>query len=90
MSIITKAWFTNKRWKQFTPKNSCLSTLNSKDKLATTAAPVSYCFSLIILTDIAGPGPGHYRVHSDFETIKYIKEMDDKGTYLTIDNGHLN
>jgi len=36
------------------------------------------------------PGPGHYRLKSDFETNQYIKAMDDKGTYLTIENGHLN
>lgn len=36
------------------------------------------------------PGPGHYRLKSDFEMNQYIKSMDDKGTYLTIENGHLN
>jgi len=37
-----------------------------------------------------GPGPGHYRLKSDFDMNKYIKSMDERGTYLTIDNGHLN
>lgn len=36
------------------------------------------------------PGPGAYKVRSEFDLNKYIKEYDDKGTYLTIENGHLN
>ena len=35
-------------------------------------------------------GPGSYQFRSDFDLNKYIKEMDERGTYLTIDNGHLN
>ena len=35
-------------------------------------------------------GPGHYKVRSEFDLNKYIKEFDDRGTYLTIENGHLN
>lgn len=35
-------------------------------------------------------GPGEYKVRSEFDLNKYIKEMDERGTYLTIDNGHLN
>ena len=36
------------------------------------------------------PGPGAYKVRSEFDLNKYIKEFDDRGTYLTIENGHLN
>ena len=36
------------------------------------------------------PGPGTYKVRSEFDLNKYIKELDDRGTYLTIENGHLN
>ena len=35
-------------------------------------------------------GPGTYKVRSEFDLNKYIKELDDRGTYLTIENGHLN
>ena len=38
----------------------------------------------------ASPGPGTYKVRSEFDLNKYIKELDDRGTYLTIENGHLN
>lgn len=37
------------------------------------------------------PGPGEYIAKkSDFEAVKYQKKMDEKGTYLSMDNGHLN
>ena len=29
-------------------------------------------------------------MRSDFDLNKYVKQMDDKCTYLTMDNGHLN
>lgn len=29
-------------------------------------------------------------MRSEFDLNKYIKEMDERGTYLTNDNGHLN
>lgn len=35
-------------------------------------------------------GPGEYKAKSDFDLNKYVREMDERGTYLTIDNGHLN
>ena len=35
-------------------------------------------------------GPGQYKMASDFDLNSYRKAMDDKGTYLTLDNGHLN
>jgi len=38
----------------------------------------------------SSPGPGQYKVSSDFDLNSYRKAMDDKGTYLTLDNGHLN
>lgn len=42
-----------------------------------------FIFSLIT-------GPGQYKLASDFDLNSYRKAMDDKGTYLTLDNGHLN
>ena len=35
-------------------------------------------------------GPGAYKIKSEFELNRYIRDMDDKGTYLSLDNGHLN
>ena len=35
-------------------------------------------------------GPGAYQMRSDFDSVKYVKQLDNQGTYLTIDNGHLN
>jgi hypothetical protein len=29
-------------------------------------------------------------MRSDFDLNKYVKQMDEKGTYLSMDNGHLN
>jgi hypothetical protein len=29
-------------------------------------------------------------MRSEFDLNKYIKQMDDKGTYLCMDNGHMN
>ena len=36
------------------------------------------------------PGPGHYNIKSNFDSIKYLKSMDDSGNYLENKNGHLN
>jgi hypothetical protein len=29
-------------------------------------------------------------MRSEFDLNKYIRQFDDRGTYLSIDNGHLN
>ena len=36
------------------------------------------------------PGPGHYRINSEFDSNQYIKSMDEKGTYISKENGHMN
>lgn len=36
------------------------------------------------------PGPGQYEIKGDFESSIYLRSMDEKGTYLSQDNGHLN
>jgi|TARA_B110000285_G_C15036101_1_gene569336 hypothetical protein len=41
-------------------------------------------------TKSASPGPGAYGFRSEFDLNKYVKKMDEKGTYLTMENGHLN
>ena len=36
------------------------------------------------------PGPGSYQFRSEFDLNKYVKSMDENGTYLSFKNGHLN
>ena len=57
-----------------------------------TPLQVSYFGELFVLFGllITFIGPGAYKVRSEFDLNKYIKELDDRGTYLTIENGHLN
>ena len=35
-------------------------------------------------------GPGQYKIKGEFDKVKYIKEMDQNGTFLMMDNGHIN
>ena len=43
---------------------------------------ITFCFYV--------KGPGQYTLKSKFDNVKYIKSLDNQGTYLSIENGHLN
>ena len=53
-------------------------------------ATITDCYILFTETNTDTPGPGQYQVKSEFESNMYMKSMDEKGTYLSSENGHLN
>ena len=103
-STTTKAICIRWLWKQFTPKRQLPSTQirvglspvqsweTMVELILKTPLQVSYFGELFVLFGllITFIGPGAYKVRSEFDLNKYIKELDDRGTYLTIENGHLN
>ena len=79
----------NRPWRPSIHEKESLLILTLKRKGASCAkmiTQVSYSFILIFIVI----GPGAYQLRSDFDSVKYIKQLDNHGTYLTIDNGHLN
>ena len=92
VSITMRVRISSKiRVKYSSRKRKYLSTptqtgLRMDPKLASQSrVQVSYNASLTLST-----GPGHYNHSSNFDLNTYVKSLDDKGTYLANENGHIN
>ena len=89
-STTMKESCTKWQWMRYILRSRCRSILIrvvASQETNSILAQVSTTVNLFYFSII---GPGAYQFQSPFDQNKYVKEMDDKGTYLTLDNGHLN